>query len=454
MQVARKALFLSLLLLEGTARAEAPRALDLRAAVSRALSLDPTVVSAVISVERGKLAVLRAQLDRVSAKVDATFDEQWYIYNVGGPGGNVHAGAGAVSLGAKLKVPLFSGFRVSANVAAAKLSRDAAEVTARATARSVALDVLRAYWSIRRLELQRAVSEQALERYAEALVIVKARVAGGLAPPVDVNRLEARRLRELARLLDLKGSAGEGRAQLAVALDLRGDVELTESAAIPAAPPARADEVDRLLADAVRRRPDLLAARLTRLSLEQKVRMARSYYYPQLSVVSLGQWGNSPWTSSSLLVGNEANPFVDTAGAFLIGVSLSINLFDMLNTRTAVADARYQVEAQRQEERRLGRIVELDVRTAHARLLRFYRSREALQSAFELARDTLDIVERRYKNGDALILDFLDAQFELFNTESDLVDSTVGIAQTWGELEAATGRVPGPPRRLPEGARP
>jgi outer membrane protein len=446
------ALTLSLLLLTWPARAEAPRKLDLRAAINRALALDPQVVSSLISVDRGKLAVLRAQLDRVSLKVDGTLSEQWYAVGMGGPNGTSTSGAGSVALAARLQVPIFSGFRVSANVAAAKLNREAAQTAARATARSVGLDVLRSYWSIRRLELQRTVSEKALQRYAEALVIVKARVNGGLAPPVDINRMDARRLRELARLLDLTGSAAEGRAQLAVVLQLGGaELELSESGEIPDAPPARPGEVDSLLAGALRDRPDLAAARLTRRSLEQQVRMARSAYYPQLGFGSLLQWGNAPWISGAVLAGQPANPFANTATAFVIGGTLSINLFDMLNTRTAVQDARYQVGLQEQEERRLGRLVELDVRTAHTRLLKLYRSREALLSAVTLARDTLDIVERRYKNGDALILDFLDAQFDLFNTESDVVDSTVAIALTWGELEAATGRIPGPPRRLVAG---
>ena len=245
MSTAPAALCLSLLLVcpaLAEARPASPgHSLDLRTAINRALTLDPQVLSSLINVDRGKLAVLRSQLDRVSLKVDASLSEQWSAVGIlgqGDAGGGVSTqGSGAVSLSANLQVPVFTGFRITAAVDRAKLLRDAAQTTRRASARSVALDVLRAYWSIRRLELQRTVSEQALARYAEALAVVKARVTGGLAPPVDINRMEARRLRELARRDDLDGNAAEARAQLAVALELGGaELALTEPAEIPAAP--------------------------------------------------------------------------------------------------------------------------------------------------------------------------------------------------------------------------
>ena len=90
-----------------------------------------------------------------------------------------------------------------------------------------------------------------------------------------------------------------------------------------------------------------------------------------------------------------------------------------------------------------GRLVEADVRTVHARLQRLYAAREPLVRTRDLAKDTLDIIERRYRNGEALILDYLDAQFDLLNADIDLADSGAAIAQTWGELWAATGRIPG-----------
>ena len=173
--------------------------------------------------------------------------------------------------------------------------------------------------------------------------------------------------------------------------------------------------------------------------------MFQSNYYPQLSGIALIQFGNNP---VSVLTGTRSyntttNPFANTSGSAFFGASLSLNLFDTLNTYTTVRDARYEQSRLVEEERRLGRLVDADVRVAHAHLLRVYASREPLLKTRDLARDTLDITERRYRNGDALILDYLNAEFDLLNAEVNLANSDASIAQSWGELVVATGRIPG-----------
>jgi outer membrane protein TolC len=113
-----------------------------------------------------------------------------------------------------------------------------------------------------------------------------------------------------------------------------------------------------------------------------------------------------------------------------------------MNTWTSVRDARLDHKRLGEEERRIGRAVETDVRTLHARILHYYGMREPLVRTRDIARDNLDITERRYKNGDVAILDFIDAQVELLNAEINLANSAASIAQTWGELYLATGRLP------------
>lgn len=473
--------------------------LSLRQAVETAIRADPQVIAALVAEQRGRLGALRAQLDRFSLQVNAILQEQWRAANIfGSPssdscgallslkpltGANLFAplqlvttdmagnlgaptqadcnaaggqfvpsqgvytsGIGLLNISASLTVPLFTGFRITANVARAQHLQDAASANLQSSIRTLAIDVLRAYWTVRRAELQREVSRQALERFNDQVNVVAARVRAGLAPQVDLNRIETRRQREVARLADLDGAAAEGRVQLAVLLGLGGAaLQLTEDADVPSPPPADAAEVDRVLAGARKGRPEVFAARMQTLAARDQVRVIESAYWPQLSASGLLQYGNNQFNP---LVGarsanDTANPFANTSMSAFVGGTLSLNLFDTFNTVTSARDARYEVQRLEQEERRLGRLVEVDVRGAHARLLRAYRTREPLLKNRDLARDTLDIVERRYKNGDALILDYLDAQFDLFNAELDLVNANTTIAQTWGELQAATGRIPG-----------
>lgn len=466
-----------------------PQRLSLREALELALRTDPTIPSALAMRDRSHLAVLRAQLDRFSLRVDSFLTEQWRAQNLGGaappsacatlfPAGSLAApvqllsptgesptqaqceaamgqfvqpatvssgGLGQFNLSANLQVPIFSGFRVTANVDRAKHQRDAASANLRDVHRQVALSALRAYWLVRRVEARQQVSVQAIARYDESVAVVAARVKAGLAPASDINRMETRRQGELVNLADLNGTAAEARAQLGVALGLGGSpISLTESMDDLPSPPARPEEVEGFLESARRDRPDLRAAHFSKLAAADFIRFQKSNYYPQLSASSLLQFSNNPFNPliGARSANASANPFTNITGSVFFGGTLSINLFDTLNTWTGVRDATIEHRRLTEDERRIGRIVESDVRLLHARLLHYYGMRDPLLRTREIARDTLDIIEKRYKNGDVTILDFIDAQVELLSSEIGLANAASNIAQTWGELYLAMGRLP------------
>jgi len=481
------------------------RPLSLRDAIELALRSDPAVAAAVATRERSDLAVLRAQLDRVSIRVDTFLTEQWRAANLGGsappascssllplsmlPDGStlgtpvqllsisgssygspsqtqcdaakgvyVQSEAiasgwqGQFNLAADLRLPLFTGFRITSNVDRARHQRDAAAATVRDNMRQVALTVLRAYWSVRRVELQQQVSRQAIARFQEAVQVVTARVRAGLAAQADINRMETRRQNELARMADLTGSANEARAQLAVALGLGATpVQLTETTDMLPPPPSSPEEVDQILNTAYRERPDLRAMQAQVLAAAAMVRMARSTFFPQLSLSSLMQFSNNPFNPlvGARAANQSADPFANITGSLFVGGTLSLNLFDTLNSYTGLRDAQLEHRRVIEENRRIGRLVEADVRALHARLSRLYNTREPQLRSREIARDNLDISERRYKNGDISLLDFIDSQVELLNAEINLANTAASIAQTWSELYLASGRLPPTPGAEP-----
>lgn len=471
-----------------------PRVLSLREALDLALQSDPSIPSAVAGRERRDLGVLRAELDRFSLRVDSFLTEQWRASNLGGsapaatcaallPTAVVTGGAlfapvqllssqgnaptpseceqamgqyvqpdvisqgwlGQFNLSANLQVPLFTGFRITSNISRARHLRDAEAATVQDIKRQVAFSALRAYYTVRRIEAQEQVSEQAIARYNESVAVISARARAGLAAPADVNRMEMRRQAEFSRLADLRGSAAESRAQLSVALGLGGTpLVLSESLEMLPSPPQSAEDVEALLATALRERPDLRSAHLVTLAAQDFVRFQLSSYYPQFAVSSLLQFSNNPYNPliGARVANAAASPFTNITGSLFVGGTLSINLFDTLNTLTSVRDARLEHRRLVAEERRLGRAIESDVRTFHARLLHYYGMREPLLRTRDIALDNLKIIERRYKNGDVAILDFIDAQVELLNAEINLVNSQAMIAETWGELYLSTGRLP------------
>jgi outer membrane protein TolC len=66
-----------------------------------------------------------------------------------------------------------------------------------------------------------------------------------------------------------------------------------------------------------------------------------------------------------------------------------------------------------------------------------------LAEAREIARDNLAILAARYKNGDALIIEYLDGQNDLLTAEQQVVDVNTQLQQAWLELDASLGRIVG-----------
>jgi outer membrane protein TolC len=426
--------------------------LSLEQTIHQGLDQDPQTLFAIVGRDRSQLAKLRAQLDRFSLKADLSLGESWMTSKTYSdqplPGEDSYSGThGTSNASMNLQLPLFTGFRLSAQVKKAEHKREAAQAQIRLTVRETALQLIKSYWGIRKAELQIAVSQKALAHYRDAVEAVRVRINAGLAPPVDLNRMETRQSREEVRLQQLQSAVEEGKTELAVALGLGGKaLILTEKVTVPPLPPSDPRAIDRLLHQAKQQRGELRSARHLVLAEKEQMRIARSAFFPQLNAQMLLQYGNSlggNLSGGGVFTPLDANPFANPSLSFVIGATVSLNLFDTFNAVTELRDARYALAQQQQEERRLGRLVEADVRTSQMRLVRLYHVREPLLHTAQLAADSLRIVEKRYKNGDTTILDFLDAQFELFEAEMELADSAAAISLGWSELWTATGRVPG-----------
>jgi outer membrane protein TolC len=480
----RKLVLAIMMVVSATAAAE-PRKLTLAEAVQMAMRVDPTLAEAHISDDRARLGVLRAQLDRFSLTVNGTLQELWNKANIGGSYippqsagcsdpkvpdflcgqglvANVDGTSRTISfpgmittqpidqtpsqwLGlsnfqAQLNYYLFSGLRVEANVKRAKLNEKAALVQIKQQRKDVALLVARAYWQVRRLAILRAVQEAALARMSDAEKVAEARVQAGLAPPIDKNRATQRKLTQLATLADLTGQARAAAAQLAVTLGTSDEIELVDEPTVPDVMPPSPTE---LVREALQRRPEIANAKLQVELQHQQVVMARSNFFPQLTLLGLFQYGNNQYNPGTgarqLLPTNPANPFSGLSGTLTLGATMTMNFFDTLNTYTTTGDMRYVEQLNRQEVRRFERLVDADVRAAHANLIKLYDRRVPLRAARDIARDNLRILEARYKNGDALIFEYLDAQVDLATAELNLADVTAQLQQQWLELGAALG---------------
>jgi outer membrane protein TolC len=251
-----------------------------------------------------------------------------------------------------------------------------------------------------------------------------------------------RRLQQTSQVLEYEGQINESLSQLGVTLGLKDTFELSGGFTFPEQIPGDPRE---LVETARHDRPELTYAKLQIEAAKQAVRIAQADFYPQLTGVGLFQYGNNQLSigTGARSISSAANPFANVTGSLTVGGSLSMNFFNMLTTFTNQRDAKYEVARLETERRRAERAVDTDVVAAHARCLRLYSKRAPLRESVELARDNVQILQSRYKSGDALVIELLDAQVELTNAEASLVDVEAQLELAWLELRAAMGEVPG-----------
>lgn len=436
----------------------AARTLTLDEAIALAEERSAEIQATQVDSERARLRTLRANLARVQASVDVSVSELYDKPNLFGPTppGSPDILLGLSSLEARLGVPVFSGFRVEADIARAEILEQASLEETERERRDLALAVARAYWSVRRLALLEEAQRASSERLVESERLVRARVDAGLAPGLDINRAHARAVRLEVERTSLANERREAHVRLAVLLGIPvvsgDDLELIDPVrSVPSGGPGGPGgpgggpapslaSADALVQEALDARPEVRAVDLRIAALVEEKRSAESGFWPQLDAGVLMQLGNNPalaGADSRSVTGAAAIPFVNVVGDIQVGLTLRMNLFDTFATTHGVDDVVLRQKRAALERSGVARIVENEVRVAHARVTSLQAQRAALVKAKDVVGDNLTILEKAYARGEVLFTEVLDAQVELADAERQIVDVDAQLALALLELESS-----------------
>lgn len=318
-------------------------------------------------------------------------------------------------LGLSLSQNLFAGGRIRAQTAAARASRDAAEIALRSQRAQLTLDVAEAYFDAALADRLATIAELSL-RQSEGTVsqaqlalnvgstsefeLLRARVASDNQRPVVIQRRTERDV-ALLRLRQLLGLPLDTPLSLSTPVDdTASGLALTRyaSAAGSASPVFRGDTSTNQRAP-VRQASAVLSAQRSQL------RAAGAQRIPQLSITS--QYGRLAFPLSGLPANDE---FVEN---WTVGVGLQVPLFtggrisgEVQSARAAVDEARGQLDLARQ-------LAELDARVQLSSLDQAEATWLASAGTAEQATRAQAIAEVRYREGISTQLELDDARLLL-----------------------------------------
>ena len=294
-------------------------------------------------------------------------------------------------------------------MAAAHEALFAADLTHNATVQTVVLQAEDGYFSY---QASRGLFDAASAAVATAeanLAAADRRHEVGLATIADV--LQARTALAQSRLNSQTagGNVQAARAQLALALGLAANARFDAAPDTGLAPVLQlTEDIDSIIARAVRDRPDVAAARALARQSQAQVRQARSATLPS---ITLGASEGNVQSSSSSLAGNT----------YALTFGVSIPLFSGLSKEYDIVTAQENAAAfaSRAEQSRLVAISQ--VFTSYYALqtatLRVSTSAELLTSAVQ----SEEVARGRYAEGVGNILDLLTAQSALADARAQSV---------------------------------
>lgn len=316
--------------------------------------------------------------------------------------------------------------RLRKATAAAKADLLATEEVRLAVITTLVSDVASAYFNLRELDFELDISRRTLASRQESLRIIKLRQERGISTMLEVRQGEELVYDATEVIPALEQSIQQtenflsfltGRNPGSIARGL----SLTESQMPPSVPPG-------LPSDLIERRPDIRAAENSLIAANFRIGVAKAAYFPRISLTAFlgyesGQLTNlfNPNRSVWNLFGQVTQP-IFTGGRLKNNVRLSRAERDFL-----LID--YQ------------KTIQSAFREVSDSLIAYQKTQEVrAQRALlvETLRDRSRLSYLRYTGGVATLLDFLDADRELFEAERSLAlarrDELLSVVQLYKAL--------------------
>ncbi len=334
---------------------------------------------------------------------------------------------------------LFDFGQRSANVENARQLLGAAAASQNATVQTLFLSALQTYYTAQATRAAVASAVEAERAARESFAAAESRYQVGAGTPAD--RLQAQTALSQATLnrIRAEGDARNAQGALvnAMGFSARQSLNLAELPAMVQEGEFQRD-VDALIEEAVRRRPDLQAAEAQLKAAEASVELARAQGRPTLSLAAGPSWQSTAGTSSN---------------GGTLGLTLNVPIFSGFDTTYRVRSAAAQAEVRAAQRDRLKNQIALDVWRAYQSLTTATQSLKTTNDLVASAEQSARVALGRYKAGVGTVLDLLSAQSALAGARLQRIQAQLDwnvyratLAQSMGALDytllqaAAEGR--------------
>jgi multidrug efflux system outer membrane protein len=332
---------------------------------------------------------------------------------------------GQVNLAATWELDFWGKYRRATEAARANLI--ASEWARREVLSTLVANVASAYFQLRALDLQLEISKRTLNSRQESLRLTRILADGGSTTLLDVRQAEQLVFTASAEIPVLEQQIEQQENFLSILLgqnpeDIPRGQTLTEQRRPPEVPAG-------LPSALLERRPDIQQAEAQLVAANAEIGVARSAYFPQISLNGAGGFQSSALTSL----------FTGPAGAWSFGASLTQPIFTggRLRSQVRLAEARQQTAVLSYQQSIQGAFRNVSDGLVAYRKTREFRTQQEL--LFRSAEDAARLSHMRYNGGVTGYLEVLTNETNAFSTELGLVQAQLNELLAVVQLYQALG---------------
>lgn len=415
----KKLLSIVFLLAPVLASAQEARVWSLKDCIDHAIDNNISIKQSELQVEQGEIELNTDQWSRMP-DLSASASEN-FSFGRGLTADNTYDNANTTSTSFSLggSVPVFQGFRINRTIARDKLNLAALTAKLDKAKDDIRIAVAEAY-------IQILYDKEILEVAKSQIVIDSLQVERLETMASNGSASRAEVAAQKATLAESRVSLAQAESNLQIALlDLSQLLELPTPEGFDIVSPST-DALERRLlmspegiyADAIQVKPSIKAGEADVDYAKSGVSLAKSGWWPSISLS--GGIGTNFYTSSRTASASFADQMKNNFSQYL-GLSLNIPIFDRLQTRNSVRQAKIQLQYSEYELESTKKSLYKEIQQAYYNALAADGKYESCTLASESATESFELVLAKYEAGKANITEYNEAKNKMMTAESNLV---------------------------------
>ena len=329
------------------------------------------------------------------------------------------------SLSVSARLPLYSGGANEASIASGEIGTRMARLTTERAREDLKYEVTAAYWDAVEASKKIEVQRDTVNKYDAHLKNVTALYEAGAQAKIDVLRSSVELSNARQELTRAENAYAVNLAALRNLLNISRTEPLTLTSEVAYQPFETTMENCILYAN--RSRLDLAEERMKVQQKELAVESARA--------------GKKPTVSLTLGTGlsSQLQPRHDTSTDVSASVGVSWNIFDSGVTRGAIEAAEAERDIALLTLKKAEETVDLNLRKAYLNMREAEQRFTATGDAVRQAREDAHIANERYRAGEGILLDIIDAQTALSAAETNAISARYDYARYRAQVENIMG---------------